>query len=72
MYSLLFPGTCMYNDSFPDMVVSGVPKRNGLNQHAIEIARMSLALIHQCKTFVIPHEPNQPLMIRVGIHAGGY
>lgn len=53
------------------MVVSGVPERKaGPVDAAVEIARMSLALIHLCRTFVIPHEPHQPLSIRVGIHSG--
>ena len=51
------------------MVVSGVPKENGDN-HASEIASMSLALLEACKEFVIPHRPDTKLEIRIGIHSG--
>ena len=52
-----------------DMVVSGVPQENGEN-HASEIAKMSLSLLSACKTFTIPHRPNKKLEIRIGIHSG--
>ena len=51
------------------MVVSGVPEENGDN-HAGEIASMSLALLTACKSFQIPHRPDQKLEIRIGIHSG--
>ena len=51
------------------MVVSGVPEENGDN-HANEIAKMSLSLLAACKTFTIPHRPNTKLQIRIGIHSG--
>lgn len=51
------------------MVVSGLPVRNG-NLHAREIARMSLALLEQVKTFKIRHRPNDQLRLRIGIHTG--
>ncbi|PKU44343.1 atrial natriuretic peptide receptor 1-like [Limosa lapponica baueri] len=51
------------------MVVSGVPKENGI-LHAGEIASMALDLLHVCKTFKIPHKPNTLLKIRAGIHSG--
>ncbi|XP_051550758.1 atrial natriuretic peptide receptor 2-like [Myxocyprinus asiaticus] len=51
------------------MVVSGVPKENGIN-HAGEIASMALDLISVCHTFKIPHKPTTQLKIRAGIHSG--
>ncbi|NWR47257.1 ANPRB protein, partial [Regulus satrapa] len=51
------------------MVVSGVPKENGI-LHAGEIASMALDLLDVCKTFRIPHRPNTLLKIRAGIHSG--
>lgn len=53
----------------PDMVVSGVPKENGIN-HAGEIASMALDLVSVCHNFKIPHRPNTQLQIRAGIHSG--
>ncbi|MGH0136949.1 UNVERIFIED_CONTAM: hypothetical protein FKN15_006882 [Acipenser sinensis] len=50
------------------MVVSGVPKENGI-LHASEIASMALDLVAVCKTFRIPHKPNNQLQIRAGIHS---
>lgn len=52
-----------------DMVVSGVPRENGI-LHASEIASMALNLIGVCRTFRIPHKPNTLLQIRAGIHSG--
>lgn len=54
---------------FKDMVVSGVPRENGI-LHAGEIASMALDLVAVCKTFKIPHKPNTLLKIRAGIHSG--
>ncbi|NXW62454.1 ANPRA protein, partial [Eurystomus gularis] len=51
------------------MVVSGVPKENGI-LHAGEIASMALDLLDVCKTFKIPHKPSTLLKIRAGIHSG--
>ncbi|XP_017941345.1 atrial natriuretic peptide receptor 2 [Manacus vitellinus] len=51
------------------MVVSGVPKENGI-LHAGEIASMALDLLDVCKTFKIPHKPHTLLKIRAGIHSG--
>uniref|UniRef100_A0A8C5I4T1 Guanylate cyclase n=1 Tax=Gouania willdenowi TaxID=441366 RepID=A0A8C5I4T1_GOUWI len=51
------------------MVVSGVPKENGIN-HAGEIASMALDLVSVCHTFKIPHKPDTQLKIRAGIHSG--
>ncbi|XP_028824272.1 atrial natriuretic peptide receptor 1-like isoform X2 [Denticeps clupeoides] len=51
------------------MVVSGVPSENGI-LHASEISSMALDLLSVCKTFRIPHKPNNQLQIRAGIHSG--
>ncbi|XP_062460378.1 atrial natriuretic peptide receptor 2-like [Pezoporus occidentalis] len=51
------------------MVVSGVPKENGI-LHAGEIASMALDLLDVCKTFKIPHKPSTLLKIRAGTHSG--
>ena len=53
----------------PDMVVSGIPKENGLS-HVSEIANMALDLVASCKKFKIPHRLDQTLQIRAGIHSG--
>ncbi|CAH8288374.1 unnamed protein product, partial [Schistosoma turkestanicum] len=50
------------------MVASGVPRRNG-ERHAIAIADMSLDLVNVSHSFVIPHKPEEPLKIRVGLHS---
>ncbi|XP_071130761.1 guanylate cyclase 32E-like [Mytilus edulis] len=51
------------------MVVSGLPKRNGIN-HAGEIASMSLHLLKAIKQSKIRHRPNDVLKLRIGIHSG--
>ncbi|KAG5448783.1 Nitrogen permease reactivator protein, partial [Clonorchis sinensis] len=51
------------------MVASGVPRRNGC-RHATAITDMSLDLVNVSRDFVIPHMPQEPLKIRVGIHSG--
>ena len=51
------------------MVVSGLPRRNGDN-HAIEIANMSLEITQKCNQFHIRHVPERPLQIRIGFHTG--
>ncbi|XP_075217883.1 guanylate cyclase 32E [Lycorma delicatula] len=51
------------------MVVSGLPVRNG-DQHAAEIASMSLHLLEAVKRFQIRHRPSDNLMLRIGIHSG--
>ncbi|OCT84732.1 hypothetical protein XELAEV_18022888mg [Xenopus laevis] len=51
------------------MVVSGVPKENGMN-HVAEIASMALDLVSVCHSFKIPHIPDKNLKIRGGIHSG--
>ena len=51
------------------MVVSGLPQRNGDN-HAGEIATMSLHLLSAMTTFTIRHLPGQQLQLRIGMHSG--
>lgn len=51
-----------------DMVVSGIPCRTPF--HAREVANMALDLVDECTVFEIPHFPDQPLKIRVGLHSG--
>lgn len=52
-----------------DMVVSGLPLRNG-DQHAGEIASMSLHLLSAIMDFRIRHMPEERLQLRIGIHSG--
>ncbi|VDL93958.1 unnamed protein product [Schistocephalus solidus] len=51
------------------MVASGLPIRNG-RQHAGEIATMALELLSVVGTFVIPHMPQIPILLRIGMHSG--
>ncbi|EDV94937.1 GH13987 [Drosophila grimshawi] len=51
------------------MVVSGLPIRNG-NNHAREIARLSLALLEAVHNFRIHHRPDDRLKLRIGLHTG--
>ncbi len=51
------------------MVVSGLPKRNGI-RHAGEIASMSLHLLSAINRHKIRHKPNETLKLRIGIHSG--
>ena len=51
------------------MVVSGLPKRNGI-RHAGEIASMSLHLLKAIQRSKIRHRPNDTLKLRIGIHSG--
>ena len=50
-------------------VASGLPIRNG-NEHARQIARMSLELLYKIKQFKIKHLPEREVKIRIGIHSG--
>lgn len=50
------------------MVVSGIP--NITEFHAREMADMAIDLVKACQVFVIPHMPQEPLKIRVGLHTG--
>lgn len=58
----------LFIDTFFDKV-SGLPIRND-NQHAAEIATMSLHLLAEVKHFTIRHRPKESLMLRIGIHSG--
>ena len=51
------------------MVVSGLPIRNG-DDHAKEIALMSLALLEKVGSFRIQHRPDHQLQLRAGVHSG--
>ncbi|KAE8295953.1 Retinal guanylyl cyclase 2 [Larimichthys crocea] len=51
------------------MVASGVPNRNG-NQHAAEVANMSLDILHSIAAFKIKHMPEIKVKIRIGLHSG--
>ncbi|XP_064468524.1 atrial natriuretic peptide receptor 1-like [Ornithodoros turicata] len=51
------------------MVVSGLPVRNG-NEHAREIARMTLSLLNAIAGFRIRHQPSNKLRLRIGVHSG--
>ncbi|ELU09058.1 hypothetical protein CAPTEDRAFT_121651 [Capitella teleta] len=51
------------------MVVSGLPNRNG-DQHAGEIASMSLHLLVAIQKFKVRHRPDYLLKLRIGIHSG--
>ncbi|XP_022664714.1 atrial natriuretic peptide receptor 1-like isoform X3 [Varroa destructor] len=51
------------------MVVSGLPVRNG-NEHAREIARMTLSLLKAIKQFRVRHHPTEKLQLRIGVHSG--
>ncbi|CCD73356.1 Receptor-type guanylate cyclase gcy-28 [Caenorhabditis elegans] len=50
------------------MVVSGLPERR--DDHANQIAQMSLSLLHKVKNFVIRHRPHEQLKLRIGMHSG--
>lgn len=50
------------------MVVSGIPIFT--EHHASEVAQMSIDIVKACEVFVIPHMPEEPLKIRVGLHTG--
>jgi atrial natriuretic peptide receptor A len=51
------------------IVVSGLPDPNGQN-HAPEIARMSLRILEKVGLFRIKHRPDDQLKIRIGLHSG--
>ncbi|KAL2098238.1 hypothetical protein ACEWY4_007445 [Coilia grayii] len=51
------------------MVVSGLPIRNG-DDHAKEIARMSLAIVKGMTQYHSIHVPGQQLKVRIGLHSG--
>ena len=47
----------------------GLPIRNGDN-HAGEIASMSLHLLRAIKSFKIRHRPEEKINLRIGVHVG--
>ncbi|CAD5112906.1 DgyrCDS2113 [Dimorphilus gyrociliatus] len=51
------------------MVASGLPIRNGQN-HAKEIAKMSLKLLSKVRSFRMEHRPDEQLKLRIGLHTG--
>ncbi|XP_043194598.1 uncharacterized protein LOC122366416 [Amphibalanus amphitrite] len=51
------------------MCVSGLPKRNG-DQHASEVADMSLDLLQGIKKFEVPHMKGVLVQIRIGLNTG--
>ncbi|XP_052082036.1 uncharacterized protein LOC127719800 isoform X1 [Mytilus californianus] len=51
------------------MVVSGIPKRNGI-RHASQIGTMALDILDHIQNWVVPHLPGVKLEIRIGIHSG--
>nr|XP_018907598.1 PREDICTED: receptor-type guanylate cyclase Gyc76C-like isoform X1 [Bemisia tabaci] len=51
------------------MVVSGLPERNN-NNHAGEIASMSLDLLEAVKNHHVAHKLDDALMLRIGVHTG--
>ena len=51
------------------MVASGLPIRNG-QQHAKEIALMSLHILSEVEGFTIRHKPGYKLKLRIGVHTG--
>ncbi|XP_076457284.1 speract receptor-like [Babylonia areolata] len=72
----LFDSTIEYYDVYKVetigdayMVVSGLPKTNGI-QHAAEIASLSLQLLEAIRRFQIPHRPEDTLKLRIGLHSG--
>uniref|UniRef100_A0A914E7A9 Guanylate cyclase n=1 Tax=Acrobeloides nanus TaxID=290746 RepID=A0A914E7A9_9BILA len=52
------------------LCVSGLPHRNG-NDHAKNIANMSLAFLKSLDRFSIPHLPGERINLRIGVHTGG-
>uniref|UniRef100_A0A915HSE5 Guanylate cyclase n=1 Tax=Romanomermis culicivorax TaxID=13658 RepID=A0A915HSE5_ROMCU len=51
------------------LVVSGVPKRNGM-EHVTNIAQMSLKILQALRQYRIPHMPFSPVKVRIGLHSG--
>ena len=65
LFTPLYFGIC----SFTDMVVSGLPVLNE-NQHADEIAELSLGLVDEVKAIKLKNYSDKQLQIRTGIHTG--
>lgn len=51
------------------LCVSGLPHMNG-DDHARQIALMSLAFMRNVHTFEIPHLHTEKLKLRIGLHTG--
>lgn len=51
------------------MVASGLPERNG-DRHVEEIATMSIDLLAAVKQIRIPHNPEEKMRLRIGLHTG--
>uniref|UniRef100_A0A1I8JJ09 Protein kinase domain-containing protein n=2 Tax=Macrostomum lignano TaxID=282301 RepID=A0A1I8JJ09_9PLAT len=51
------------------MLVSGAPRLNG-NQHALEVARLSLDLMATSKNLVLSHLPEEQIHLQIGFHSG--
>ena len=60
---------CIINLQSSDMVVSGVPNKNG-DKHAEEIAMMAIKIVMFCRGFRVPHRADQIVNIRAGVHSG--
>ena len=67
LMALLFSHTLLF--AFIDMVVSGLPLRNGDN-HAGEICQMAIHLLSDISRFTIRHKPDVVLQLRIGVHSG--
>ena len=50
--------------------MTGVVLPGNGDQHAVEIASMSLDLLNKTAAFVIPHIPARRVQLRIGIHTG--
>ena len=50
-------------------VASGVPIPNG-DDHAMEICRMSLELLHAVSYCPVPHARGESIKLRIGVHTG--
>jgi len=50
------------------MVVSGLPTE--IQDHASQVAKLSLELSSSAGHFVIKHLPNEKMQLRIGIHSG--
>ncbi|CAD5115744.1 DgyrCDS4689 [Dimorphilus gyrociliatus] len=51
------------------MVASGLPERNG-ERHVEEIATMSIDLLAAIKQIRVPHNPEEKMRLRIGLHTG--
>lgn len=51
------------------MVVSGLPKMNG-GKHSDQICTMALNLFMVIETVRMSHQPDQCLLMRIGVHTG--